>query len=89
MRESNIREALTARIKSYGGEERALKYLGRNNCPDVLVLLSSRHLLVETKRPKKKATEAQAREHDRLRRAGFHVFVITTLEELDSRFPPV
>lgn len=93
MRESKIREALKARVETYGGEIRAVSWLGRNHAPDVLCLLPSvlynqgTHCFVETKQPKKTATKAQAREHDRLRDAGCAVLVITTLEELDKWLP--
>lgn len=104
MKEHNIRERLDARVAAYGGTTRALSYLGRHSAPDVLVLfpfwptkpadmarthLRGTHPLVETKRPKKDATEAQKREHDRLREAGFQVLVVTTPEELDAWLPPL
>lgn len=99
MRESSIRKALKARVEAYGGEVRALSWLGRNNAPDVLCLFpytahDSRvadfirtHVFVETKRPNKAATEAQAREHERMRAAGCEVLVTTTIAELDSWLP--
>lgn len=101
MKESNIREALDARVRAYGGETRAVAWLGRRNAPDVLVLFPEGagpqrgfrypggHFFVETKRPKKSATAAQAREHERMRAAGCVVLVITTLEELDAWLPPL
>jgi hypothetical protein len=45
------------------------------------------HPLVELKRPGKDAEEHQAREHERLRAAGFLVLVIDTLELIDRYFP--
>jgi hypothetical protein len=104
MKESKIREALDARVKAYGGETRAVSWLGRRNAPDVLVLFPVRsrgainawggfrhgyHCFVETKRPGKAATEAQAREHERMRAAGCALRVITTLAELDAWLPPL
>ncbi len=38
MKESNIREALKARVEAYGGEIRAVSWLGRKHAPDVLAL---------------------------------------------------
>ena len=87
MRESEVRQALRKRIMALGGEERAVAWLGRRNAPDVLALLPGRTKWVETKRPKKEATEAQAREHERMRLAGCDVCVITTLDELDEHLP--
>ncbi len=102
MRESSIRRALKARVEAYGGEIRAVSWLGRNHAPDVLALFpipspiwrltgrrTATHPFIETKRPGKAATEAQAREHERMRAAGCEVLVITTLEELDSWLPPL
>lgn len=47
------------------------------------------HPFIETKRPKKSATAAQAREHETMREAGCVVLVITTLQELDAWLPPL
>jgi len=111
IRESAIRKALKLRVEAYGGEIRAVAYLGRRHCPDVLALFPEKcqytktivenyrrgepgyfellHPLIETKRPGKDASEGQAREHVRLREAGFVVLVITTHEELDVWLPPL
>ncbi len=90
MKEHDIREALDKRVREYGGETRAVSWLGRKNAPDVLCLFPEERstVWVEVKRPKKAATEAQAREHERLRAAGCRVLVITTLKELDTWLPP-
>jgi hypothetical protein len=109
IKEGNIREALDKRVAAYGGETRAVSWLGRRNAPDVLCLFPkdssyarvfvhdydypfdypALHPFAETKRPKKSATAAQAREHERMRAAGCVVLVITTLEELDRWLPPI
>ena len=70
-RESAIRKLLTARVKAYGGEVRAVSWLGRRSAPDVLCLFrpgsiyatlhNHLHCYVETKRPGKSASIAQAR----------------------------
>jgi hypothetical protein len=94
MRESEVRQELRKRILHVGGEERAVAWFGRNNAPDVLALFSvtssyyqKQHFLIETKRPLKDATEAQKREHERLREAGFTVLVISDFDELDAFLP--
>jgi hypothetical protein len=99
--ESIIRKALKARVEQYGGEVRAVSWLGRRHAPDVLCLFSNgfgkhplfshpkAHIFVETKRPKKDATEGQAREHERMRAAGCVVLVISTLKQLDDWLPPL
>lgn len=109
MKENKIREALKARVEAYGGEIRAVSWLGRSHAPDVLCLFpedstysrwlvenrdypfdyEKLHPFIETKRPGKAATEAQAREHERMRAAGCVVLVITCLEELDKWLPPL
>jgi hypothetical protein len=96
--ESVIRRALKARVEAYGGEVRAVAWLGRRNAPDVLCLFPEgwggegspgEHDFVETKAPGGKPSAAQAREHKRMRAAGCTVLVISTLEQLDSWLPPL
>lgn len=106
MRESKIREALKARVEAYGGEIRAVSWLGRRNAPDVLALLPAigmpctiggrvfygrkgSNTFVETKRPGKDATAAQAREHERMRAAGCVVVMVRDMIELDAWLPPL
>ncbi len=109
MPERGVRNKLKKRVKAYGGEIRAVSWLGRSNAPDVLCLLPftpgyrqeegpawvfyrqkmPSHPFVETKRLGKDATEAQAREHERMRDAGCVVLVITNEQELDAWLPPL
>ncbi len=109
VKEGNIRDLLKARVEAYGGEIRAVSWLGRSHAPDVLALFpgdsacvayanrfdgSGRnhrgmHTFIETKRPGKDATEAQAREHTRMRDAGCDVLVITNENELNRWLPLV
>lgn len=87
MKENQIEKYLHDRVKELGGDYRRLSWIGRNNANDDFVLLPGRHMLVECKRPKKTATAAQAREHDRLRKAGLEVYVVSTKEEIDAILP--
>ena len=108
MKESDIRKLLKARVTAYGGEVRAVSWLGRRNAPDVLCLftddslyatavLNERgfysdkdlHPWVEAKRPKKDATAAQAREHERMRDAGCIVVMVRNEQELNEWLPPL
>lgn len=105
MAERDIRKSLKARVEAYGGEVRAVAWLGRRNAPDVLCLFpgtcplpigfgdeagwNMHHPFVETKAPGGEPTEAQAREHERMRAAGCVVLVISTLDQLDAWLPPV
>lgn len=107
MPERDIRRALKARVESYGGEIRAVKWLGRANAPDVLCLFDMGsfyarfhrpsfaiygetllHPFVECKAPDGEPTDAQAREHVRMRSASCVVLVISTIEQLDAWLPP-
>lgn len=105
MAERNIRKLLKERVGSYGGEIRAVSWLGRPNAPDVLALLSfsvvghdggnpvligpPSHPFVETKAPDGKPNAAQAREHERMRAAGCTVLVVSTKSQLDEWLPPL
>jgi hypothetical protein len=88
MRENQIEKYLHTRVKELGGEYRRVSWIGRNGAADDLVLLPGRHLLIECKRPGKAATSGQAREHIRLRDAGFAMHVVSTTAEIDAIFPP-
>lgn len=87
MRESDVEKHLHNRAKELGGDYRRVSWIGRNGANDDLILLPGRHLLVEVKRPGKDATAAQAREHIRLRAAGFEVHVCSTIAEIDAILP--
>lgn len=105
--EGKLRKELKKRVEQYGGEVRAVSWLGRRNAPDVLCLFplgckydmeridpfegqrDEMHPFIETKAPKKGPTEAQAREHERMRAAGCVVLVISTIEQLDDWLPPL
>lgn len=91
MRERDIRRALKARVEAYGGEVRAVSWLGRRNAPDVLVLMprGGAHAFIEAKAPGGVPTPAQTREHERMRAAGLIVLVISTIEALDAWMPPL
>lgn len=97
MRESNVEQHLVKKVKALGGEVRKVKWIGRRGAPDRLVLLPEplngataelwqQHPLVELKRPGLDAEDYQAREHERLRAAGFVVLVLDTIEKIDEVF---
>ena len=92
MPERDIRKALKKRVEEYGGEIRAVSWLGRRHAPDVLCLFSDKvrgPVFCETKAPGGKPNPGQAREHERMRAAGCTVLVISTLEQLDEWLPPL
>jgi len=99
--EGKLRAKLKARVEAYGGEIRAVAWLGRRYAPDVMYLfpglqdmkfgtlsMCNSHGFVETKAPDGKPTVGQAREHERMRAAGCVVLVISTEEQLDEWLPP-
>lgn len=97
MKERDIRKLLKKRVEEYGGEVRAVCWVGRPNAPDVLCLFpvgSSGYMLfgrgdvwVETKAPGENPRPAQSREHDRMRIAGCCVEVIRSPEQIDEFIP--
>jgi tRNA G37 N-methylase TrmD len=86
MREADIRTYLDNKVLNLGGVTRATKYLGKKNCPDVLVIfpLRGKHAMVETKRPGKSARDGQAREHELLNASGIETVVLNTTEAVEN-----
>ncbi len=87
MHERDIRKLLKERVEAYGGEIRAVSWLGRAHAPDVLVLMPGVHFFVETKAPGGKPRPGQLREHERMRASGCTVLVISTVEQLVWQLP--
>jgi hypothetical protein len=86
MREREVEAYLLRRVKGErGGDVRKVRWVGRVGAPDRLVLLPGVHFLVELKKPKGGILENhQVREIERLRRAGFTVYVCWTKEQIDE-----
>lgn len=96
MRESEIEKYLCRMVKAMGGEVRKVKWIGRRGAPDRLVLLPELdsygpaglipavQVWVELKAPGKKATPAQVREHERLRKFGQRVVVVDSIEAVHA-----
>jgi hypothetical protein len=94
MRESRVETALVRGVKRHRGEVRKYVTPGRRHAPDRLVLwpafddgvmwLPSRAHFVELKAPGKKPRPGQVREHERLRKLGFRVFVLDTVEKVNA-----
>lgn len=103
MRESEIEAYLVAQTKKHGGEVRKVKWIGRRNAPDRLVALPAKvvstsdrqvyvphvQAWVELKATGKQATQAQQREHTRMRNVGMLVLVMNSIEQIDSFFEVV
>jgi hypothetical protein len=101
-RERSVRDDLDDRVKAYGGETRAMTYLGRAGCPDVLAVfpLCGREwtepnarpgtsVWIETKQTQGRLTQHQKDEHALLRAAGQTVLVVVTRADLDDWLPPL
>lgn len=98
MRESKVEKHLVARVTALGGETRKVQWVGRSHAPDRLVLFDVQTFdkpilrigfgscFVETKAPGEEARDGQLREHERLRKAGFVVLVLDTIEKIDEVF---
>lgn len=93
LKESDIEDYLVRRVKAMDGEVRKVQWPGRKSAPDRVVMrrCETPTVWVELKRPGGKTTfpknaheEAQAREHDRMRRAGQYVVVIDSFEGVDA-----
>lgn len=85
MRESVIEAYLVQRVKQANGEAYKFKSPNRANVPDRLCLFPGPLMVfVECKAPGEKPTDAQEREHVRLRAMGFKVVVIDSKEVIDK-----
>lgn len=93
-RERDIIAYFKQRIENFGGEVRKVQWVGRKNAPDYFVMLPEEPLevsnvpavsfFVEFKAPGEKPTPAQLREHERMRRCGVRVEVVSSYEEADT-----
>lgn len=84
MRESGVKDHLVKMVKIYGGEARKIEWVGRNNAPDWRVMLPWVCAWAELKRPGEEPTEAQAREHERMRKYGEIVVVLDSIEAVNE-----
>jgi len=81
--ERTVVKYLVEQVEKRGGEVRKVKWIGRNSAPDLRVMLPGVSAFwVEAKRPGKDATEAQAREHKRMRALGEHVIVVPNVTKV-------
>lgn len=90
MREITVEQYLVKQVYAHGLLERKIKYLGRRGATDRLVVgvLRGKKItwFVEVKSPTGKPDPIQAAEHERLRRYGQDVFVVSTHAEVDALF---
>lgn len=84
MRESVVEARLVRRVREAGGVAYKFTSPARRSVPDRLCVLPEGVMFfVECKRPGEKPTEAQAREHARLRALGHVVHVVDSPAAVD------
>lgn len=83
MRESEVEGYFNRQVEKAGGEVRKVKWVNKRGAPDRLAMLRGAHF-VELKRPGGRPEPHQLREHERMRKHGLNVYVIDTLEGVDS-----
>lgn len=84
MKESDVVKHLKKVVREMRGTTRKVKWEGRKHAPDRLILLPLSSCWVETKAPGKAARLGQLREHARLRASGMKVYVLDSVEAVDS-----
>lgn len=85
MLERDVEAYLVKRVKEIGGVAMKLTSPSRRSVPDRLVLLPEGEVhFIELKAPGKTPTDAQYREHVRLRELGMSVFVIDSKPGVDT-----
>lgn len=85
MREKKIEQKLVTAVKKHGGICPKFVSPGFDGMPDRLLLLPhGRFAFVEVKAPNQKPRPLQLSRHKLLRRLGFQVYVLDTLEDIDK-----
>jgi len=85
MDEKTVERALVKYVKDQGGIAYKFTSPNRRSVPDRLCLFpGGKVVFVECKRPGRKVTKLQAREHERLKVLGFEVLVVDNKEDADA-----
>lgn len=83
LREKAIEQKLVQTVKAMGGICPKFVSPGYDGMPDRLILLpNGRIAFAELKAPNKKPRPLQAARHEMLRRLGFQVYVIDSMEQI-------
>lgn len=86
--EADVERHFVRRVEAIGGKAPKYKTPSRRSAPDRIVMLPRPvrpfTAFCELKRPGECATPAQRREHRKLRRLGYSVLVLDTLEKCDA-----
>lgn len=82
--EKNVEDELVRRVKDLGGE--CFKFIspGNSGVPDRIVILNSKVVFVELKRPNGKTRKLQDVQLRRLQGLGANVKVISSIDEVNS-----
>ncbi len=82
MREAGIENAVVIRAERAGFFVRKVSWPGRKHAPDRVFARDDRGTVwIEFKAPGEEARAGQAREHERMRRAGMEVHVCDEIED--------
>ena len=80
VQERYIEKKVSDAFVKAGWLSRKCQWVGRNGAPDRLFIKRGVFIFVEFKQFRKKPTELQAAEHEKLRAAGCQVFVVDSIE---------
>jgi hypothetical protein len=86
LKERDIVKYFNKKVLQYGGEIRKVIWSGRSHAPDKRVMLSPSPFWTELKKPGKYPTDAQEREHARMRAQGENVVWFNSIEQIDNYF---
>ena len=81
--EGKVVAAIRKAVRELDGEVRKMEWVAHAGAPDLCILFPciGWHVLVEVKAPGKKPEPHQLREHEKLRKAGFTVWVCDDAKE--------
>ena len=84
--EAKVEDYLIERVKALGGEHRKLRWVGRDGAPDRMVWFEFPQVgVIEVKREIGGVVRAcQTREMNRMRAAGWPVFLVSNFFEVDA-----
>lgn len=80
-----LQNHLKQKVQKSGGQYRKVRWEGRRGCPDCYVWWTGpKAAFIEVKAPGDRYSKLQEREVERMRRAGFLVYTVSTNEEIDE-----
>ena len=82
MLESEIKRRCTKDLESWSWEVVHLIQTNKNGIPDTLCLRAGRSVFIEFKRPGQQPRSLQEYRHDKLRKQGFEVLIVKSLEDI-------